>query len=94
MKRYHRCFIVDAAISREGIVLKDSTSQRWYVDVSKPDSLTQFKTWLASHFFNADNQKVTVFEYEERGEMPETENWIVGFNPSLMPMALAQASQN
>lgn len=90
VKRFHSCFAVDATVSGAEAVITDSTRCRWHADLSSEDVRAGFKAWLKGVFLKGVAQTLTVFEYEERGEAPDAENWIVRFHslPEQQPQQL------
>lgn len=78
-RSFHSCFAVDASVSGAEAVITDSMRMKWRADLSDEGVKAGFKTWLRNVFLRGVAQTLTVFEYEERGEDPDQENWITKF---------------
>lgn len=78
-RRFHSCFAIDANVTGSEAVITDSTRCRWHVDLGNAEAQAGFKSWLKGVFLKGVAQTLTVFEYEERGEAPDAENWIIRF---------------
>lgn len=80
-RRFHSCYIIDVTDEPKysRIRLTDSTRMSWFVDVNDKDTAESFKSWLSGSFLKGVPNTLTVFEYEDRGDDPDIENYIKKF---------------
>lgn len=76
---FRSCFIVDVNITDTLTTLTDSGRVQYYIDMTKPELVTQFKLWLKNIFLRAIGQRLTVFKYAKVGEAPDTYLYITKF---------------
>ena len=63
-QKFKSCFIIDVSIDKNEIILTDSSSNRYFVDVKSTELMAQFKSWFENVFTKSVSHTVTVFQYE------------------------------
>lgn len=76
---FRSCFIVDVQIEKDVIRLMDSGRCRYLIDKTDHDVVAQFKKWFSGVFLAAKSQTLTVFAWENRGQDPDFELYIIKF---------------
>lgn len=76
-KNYRSCFVVDVKVGEGRITLTDSQRISYFIDADDMDK-EQFKAWLQT-FLEGVSQRLTVFEYVDKGGPGEFEYHVTKF---------------
>ena len=80
-RKFHSCYVIDIVDETQykRIRLTDSNRLSWFIDSSDEKIGSEFKNWLKNVFFKGIAGALTIFEYEDHGEAPDIENYVVKF---------------